>query len=278
MRYPKRWLLVLVQWQDEVFLAVNVLLNAVFLRSEDATFSEHFYALKRVSHPTGRSLSPRQRLVSLALLAAVPYARAKAALWTSDRAFCRQRPTMARILKALLRGYESWVFLHQILYLFDRSVFVHPLLRLASQRLQVANDPQNEGKASTVGTRLKMVVPAMLFLAQMTDWYVNQYAPTVAAEHGRTKAADLPPPLLPQEMLGKAGSEKSETLPAKEIPPECPLCSASLVGNAQGIVAIPSGFMFCYPCLKEALDRAPRCPITGAPTKPADMLRVYLNH
>lgn len=63
-------------WYDEIYLAINGLLQYHYLKHEDASFSEAFYGLQRVTS-NNLSLTTKQRLLSLIPLALIPYLKIK---------------------------------------------------------------------------------------------------------------------------------------------------------------------------------------------------------
>lgn len=74
--FPKKfqWL---CNYYDETFLGINVLLQYYYLWKHDASFSENFYGLKRVTLNSTKPLSETQRQLSLLMLTVLPYFKRK---------------------------------------------------------------------------------------------------------------------------------------------------------------------------------------------------------
>ncbi|KAJ1965036.1 ubiquitin-protein ligase peroxin 12, partial [Dimargaris xerosporica] len=86
-RYP-RYLLRLVNWQDEVFAALMVVVEKSYLEQFGSSFAENIYGLKRARvNPVGRSrqLIPTDIYKSLAFLVGLPYLKEKLDLWYVQR-------------------------------------------------------------------------------------------------------------------------------------------------------------------------------------------------
>lgn len=74
--FPNKFLW-LSDYYDEAFLGVNLLLQYYYLKKHDASFSEHFYGLKRVIVDSNQALSEKERLLSLVTIAVLPYFKRK---------------------------------------------------------------------------------------------------------------------------------------------------------------------------------------------------------
>lgn len=59
------------------------------------------------------------------------------------------------------------------------------------------------------------------------------------------------------------------------LPPDSRLCPACLRMRVNPAVAAPSGIVFCYPCIRDAVDRTGRCPVTGVHVQTAQVRRLY---
>lgn len=67
----------LSEYYDETFLGFNLLLQLYYLRKHDASFSENFYGLKRVSLSSTEALNGKEKQISLLVIAIFPYVKRK---------------------------------------------------------------------------------------------------------------------------------------------------------------------------------------------------------
>ncbi|NWU64336.1 PEX12 protein, partial [Pterocles burchelli] len=149
-RYGFLW-----RWFDEIYLVLDVLLQQHYLASCSASFSEHFYSLKRI--PTAGSRRPplataglpqRQHWKSLLLLVLVPYLKGKLEKLVSslreEDEYSIHPPSSSwkRFYRAFLAAYpfvnmtwEGWFLIQQLCYILGRAQHHSPMLRLAGVRL-----------------------------------------------------------------------------------------------------------------------------------------------
>ncbi|GAB4816887.1 hypothetical protein N2152v2_003933 [Parachlorella kessleri] len=160
----------LLDHEDELFFLISVLLDRQSLHSNQASFAESLYALKRApaSPASGSSkepMSPAQRQTSLMLLTLVPFLRAKLdalyqrllvqrqqrqGAWALSQAngsyYPQQQPqqqqaALDRLHRLALRAFVQvypWVhaahegvrFAYQLLYLLDATPYYSPSLHL----------------------------------------------------------------------------------------------------------------------------------------------------
>jgi hypothetical protein len=88
---------------------------------------------------------------------------------------------------------------------------------------------------------------------------------TASGLHGDTSSTPPAPPSLPVA--------RGSLIPPAD-PRLCPLCRQS----RESPCASTGGYVFCFSCLSEALDRREVCPVTGVPCKPLDVIRIYEQH
>lgn len=87
-----------------------------------------------------------------------------------------------------------------------------------------------------------------------------------SSRHARDISLTPPPPTsLPVA--------RGSLLPPSD-PKLCPICRQT----RENPCASTGGYVFCLGCLSEALDKKEVCPVTGAPCKPLDVIRIYENH
>lgn len=122
---------------------------------------------------------------------------------------------------------------------------------------------------------LKILLPLSIFFVKFLEWW---YSPTSPARVLHSKADNGP--LLPQPKVlkphsnGILGAHPHEIYARKRkqegldgTPPLkygiCPLCDGPLA-NA---TALPSGYVFCYKCVFEEVEKHGRCPVTLLPMR-----------
>lgn len=198
--------------------------------------------------------------------------------------------------------FELWMMSYNIGYLFDRTPFYRPWLKWIGVdiRRMGPEDYQRPIPSSTQKTSLqsrrnlltllksflfrtpsfildslKILLPLSIFFVKFLEWW---YSPTSPARVLHSKADNGP--LLPQPKVlkphsnGILGAHPHEIYARKRkqegldgTPPLkygiCPLCDGPLA-NA---TALPSGYVFCYKCVFEEVEKHGRCPVTLLPMR-----------
>ena len=114
--------------------------------------------------------------------------------------------------------------------------------------------------AAVDGTRPALLAAVLGF--KLAEWWFG------TAEAALQQEARLPvPPPPPRLPLAPNG------LPLPPDTRQCPVCLRQRVNPA---VAAPSGIVFCYPCIRDAVDRAGRCPVTGVKVQASQIRRLYV--
>ncbi|XP_034751176.1 peroxisome assembly protein 12 [Etheostoma cragini] len=292
---------------DELYLLLDLLLQNHFLSHCSASFSENFYGLKRVSGgrgPPGRlGLSGTSHWRSLLLLCLVPYLRAKL-----EAKLARQRDEedfsirlaqsrSQRLYRAAVAAYpyvssawQAWLFGQQLLFVFGVARTHNPLLTLARvrlARLNVQDIRDMELKSSKTGNpsegslvqrawwltsqaaraaavSLSTSLSLGVFFLQFLEWwYSSDNQSTMKA---LTSLPAPPPPLHLQQDSPPASANRSGDSRT------CPLCR-KLRTNAT--VLSTSGFVFCYRCVYVYVKANRRCPVSGYPTEPQHLIKIY---
>lgn len=203
-------------------------------------------------------------------------------------------------------AWRVWVFCQQLLFVFGFSRTHSPLLWLAGVRLtrlsaadfrnmEASDDPARsryirfrpEGQSSAlmraghsdvavrpepclcgcrvgwmmsqaargVATSLSTFLSMGVFFLQFLDWW---YSPdNQSTMRGLTSLSAPPPPLhLHQDSNGRS----------------CPLCHKPCA-NATALST--SGFVFCYPCIYAHVKAHRCCPVTGVPSAPQHLIKIY---
>ncbi|RIA89209.1 Pex12 amino terminal region-domain-containing protein [Glomus cerebriforme] len=185
-------------------------------------------------------------------------------------------------LNALYHGSN---LLYNILYLYNKTRCYTPWLRLMGieVRRMSAQDYLEQGKnssrnnlpttTSSQTTRyflsvilsdlldfLKSLLQMSVFFSRFLEWW---YSSEYAKRPGRDNGVNVPPPeIIAPDPRG---------IPLPETPNVCPICT-NLITNS---TALPSGYVFCYPCIFRHIEDYGRCPITLIKVKIDDLRKVY---
>ncbi|XP_031732057.1 peroxisome assembly protein 12 [Anarrhichthys ocellatus] len=296
---------------DELYLLLDVLLQNHFLSHCSASFSENFYGLKRVSGWRGLPVRGSLRWRSLLLLCLAPYLRAKLEATLArqrdeeDFSIRLAQTRSQRLYRAAVAAYpyvgsawQAWVFCQQLLFVFGVAGTHNPLLWLARVRLARLNaqdvrdmelrsnktgNPADgslaqrawwwmsqvaRGAAVSLSSSLSLGV---FFLQFLEWWYSSDNQSTVKS---LTSLPAPPPPLhLQREQSGRdSPADRGEEAPPGADSRDCPLCRG-LRSNAT--VLSTSGFVFCYRCVYTYVKANRRCPVTGYPTEPQHLIKIY---
>ncbi|XP_077869705.1 peroxisome assembly protein 12-like [Saccoglossus kowalevskii] len=302
-RNPSRysWL---YQYSDEVYTIIDLLLQQHFLSTTCASFSENFYGLKRVPIIPGKQkvgLPRSEHLNSIMLLVIVPYLKIKCdALferwkheWLDGIGVSQsQRDSLKKFSQIYLAVYPylhmTWQGSHlsyQLAYLFNKSSYHSPLIRMAGVKLQhltkedILQQMQPLGSPFTehnsFSTKLKTfskwtlgviavgvssgLSVAVFFLQFLEWWYTNEShrnsmaltaLPVPSPPHNKTQLDSLPPDTL-----------------------VCPLCHRRRTNDT---TLSTSGYVFCYPCIYTYVQSHKCCPITRYPSKTNHLIKLYL--
>ncbi|KAI1292116.1 Peroxisome assembly protein 12 [Halotydeus destructor] len=262
-------------WADEILLAVELLVQSTHLKVYNASFSEKFYGLKRISmYGQEGTLNGHQHLKSLLLLTLLPYMKKKLDLKHNNmrRKLAEQNghignnQRLVHIVKAysaLDFVYETIILVHQVRYAVGQSRHHTPLLKLAGVELRPfmkgtsAGDLnhnesswQDMAKWTTKGLQLSLSLGA--FTLQFLEFFY-------ARDDAIAKFSQLPIPSPPElEATVRHGF--------------CPLCNQKLKNET----ALTScGFVYCYLCIQDQLSRFGKCPVTGIPVDQNNLIKLY---
>ncbi|KAG8945415.1 ubiquitin-protein ligase peroxin 12 [Tulasnella sp. 424] len=199
-------------------------------------------------------------------------------------------------------AFELWMMSYNIGYLFDRTPFYRPWLKWMGVDIQrmgpedyrqtTSNSPTKPPLQSNrnlltilksflfrtpslILDSLKILLPLSIFFVKFLEWW---YSPTSPARALHSKADNGP--LLPQPKVlkphpnGILGSHPHEIYSRKQktegagSEPQlkygaCPLCDGPLANPT----ALPSGYVFCYKCVFEEVEKHGRCPVTLLPMR-----------
>ncbi|KAJ3188870.1 ubiquitin-protein ligase peroxin 12 [Gaertneriomyces sp. JEL0708] len=322
-RHP-RYLLRLANWSDEVYAMLMILIEQHYLREWGSSFTEHFYGLKRVpSIALNRRKAP-QRLgtrhvwPSLFFLVVLPYVKARMddkyesmtggassrilgdLFSEDDEGSSIAEPLKARIqrqIKKLFRRtyphvnavYQALIFVHQIGYMYGKTDYYSPFLRICGLQLRRMNmqdyreheERQEQlrkareavlahasrfqvvrhglGRAiARVFNFLQYALPMSIFFFKFLEWwYQSDY-------HKQANSQPIPPPPEPLQ-------PKPDGLPLPDDPNICPICNNPRTNPTM----LSSGYVFCYPCIFKYVDEHQRCPVTLIGARTEGLRKIY---
>ncbi|KAI0310671.1 Pex12 amino terminal region-domain-containing protein [Amylostereum chailletii] len=265
--------------------------------------------------PPEERLRTREIWRSLVFLVGIPYLRAKAQDYYEDlgggidsdiledgggrhiRALTEEtfKGRLRRAYKALYpwinMSYEAWLLAHNVAYLFDKTPFYRPWLswigvdlrrlgiddyRLAAMAAQKVNAPEAKKTAlqylrsilfrspSTFLNSLRLLLPTAIFFIKFLEWWYSPSSPARALSTSPQGPAIPPPRMLPPHPRG---------IPVKGLQyGMCPLCRKPLA-NA---TALPSGYVFCYRCAYDQVEKDGHCPVTLLPARTWQLRKVLI--
>ncbi|KAH9482953.1 Peroxisome assembly protein 12 [Psilocybe cubensis] len=266
--------------------------------------------------PSGEKLRSQEIWRSLLFLVGVPYLRAKAQDYfeelgggvgsdildegldarqvqaLTDQSF---KGRFRRVFKAaypyLNTSLELWLLLWNIAYLFDKKPSYRPWLswigvdirrlgiedfRAASLAAQKKISPDTK---RTLTTRLKqlllrsprllldslrLLLPTAIFFIKFLEWWYSPGSPARALSVSPQGPAIPPPSMLPPHPQGIPFDKTAYGI--------CPICKKA-INNA---TALPSGYVFCYRCAYDQVEKHEKCPVTLLPARVWQLRKVLI--
>ncbi|THH13895.1 hypothetical protein EW146_g6377 [Bondarzewia mesenterica] len=260
-RYPRN-LLRIVNRHEEFYALIMFFVERHYLRKYNASFAENFYGLKRRRRPlieTERakaavggvppeeSLRTREVWRSLILLIGIPYIRAKAQDYFEDVGGgigLEELEDGGRVAAAAAAQTVSSADQKRgILALIKRLLITSPRLLLDS---------------------LKLLLPTAIFFIKFLEWWYSPSSPARALSTSPLGPSIPPPSLLPPHPRG---------IPVDRTKyGQCPLCQ-NPIANA---TALPSGYVFCYRCVYDQVEKHGKCPVTFLPARVWQLRKVLV--
>ncbi|KAJ3990303.1 cyclin-dependent protein kinase inhibitor [Lentinula detonsa] len=201
----------------------------------------------------------------------------------TDQSF---RGWLRRAFKAtypwLNTSFEVWLLVCNIAYLFDRTPFYRPWLswigvdlrRLGLEDFRAASlaaeaeIPQAQPRSiihriyRLISTSphllfdsLRLLLPTAIFFIKFLEWWYSPNSPARSLSVSPLGPAVPPPKLLPPHPKGIGFDQQAYGM--------CPLCHKE-INNA---TALPSGYVFCYRCAYDHIEKHGECPVTLLPAK-----------
>ncbi|CAB4444732.1 unnamed protein product [Rhizophagus irregularis] len=300
-RYP-RYLLRIVNRFDEFYAVAMLLIERQYLKNYYASFAESFYGLKRI-----RLINTKIDLPEAAPDVDLQKLR-NSDMWRSLFFWLEFRGTFSRVhngrqlnckervhrfIRNLFKILYPWlnalyhgsILLYNVLYLYDKTRCYTPWLSLMGievRRMSAQdyferrlNSTRNNLSTKTLlqATRnflsiilsdllnfLKSLLQMSIFFSRFLEWW---YSSEYARRPGIENRVDVPPPdIIAPDPRG---------IPLPESPNVCPICTNLLTNTT----ALPSGYVFCYPCIFSYIEDYERCPITLIKVDINELRKVY---
>jgi len=218
----------------------------------------------------------------------------------------RFRHAYKRMYPWLNAGLELWLFIANVSYLFDKSSYYRPWLswigvdlrRLGGDDLvrRLENDEviplifrqrrmgstaSSSVKQQAAGFKaflrglafsyprilldsLKVILPTAIFFFKFLEWWYSPSSPARSLSTSPAGPAIPPPRLLPPHPKG---------LPVDPTKyGQCPIC----LGPINNATALPSGYVFCFRCAHDHVEKHGRCPVTLLPARIWQMRKILL--
>ncbi|CAG9854788.1 unnamed protein product [Phyllotreta striolata] len=268
---------------EEVFLLLDGLLQYHYLAFYDASFSENFYGLRRIS-PAGDSLTKKHKELSLIFLVIIPYFKRKldekiAIIRLENAEGSLRKDFEGKFKKAVLFSYSGLELIwglccihNYIRYMANRTEFQTPLYQLIDCKLTYNIDIEDlsagfwtslfKGGFSVSQLSFGLVRNAISTTLEVGAFFL-QFLHTWNSQKSNYNVTDLPN-VPPPDLDSKS----------KKYRGKCPLCLKQWINPT---VLQISGYIFCWKCILKHLHEHQKCPITNLPAKPLDIVRLYLS-
>ncbi|KAI0921289.1 hypothetical protein AcW1_004690 [Taiwanofungus camphoratus] len=186
---------------------------------------------------------------------------------------------------------ELWLLICNVAYLFDRTPFYRPWLswvgvdirrvgiddlrdaQLSSKLQDMASHPRGllaalrrvlSRSPRLVVESFNVILPTIIFFIKFLEWWYSPSSPARALSTSPLGPTVPPPRLSPPHPQGIRFDGTSYGA--------CPLCRCSL-SNA---TALPSGYVFCYRCAYDYVQKHGKCPVTLLPTRPWQLRKILI--
>ncbi|XP_060081299.1 peroxisome assembly protein 12-like [Ylistrum balloti] len=284
----------MIRWYDEIYTSLDLVLQNFYLRNHCSSFAENFYGIKRVplsGMSVGDKLPPQIFWKSIVCLALIPYIKHKIDKKFEDMRHrlnignISQQSVVGSLSRAFVGVYpyihmtwEGSVLWYQLAYMFGRGRWHTPFVKLAGVELCHV---QEEDLASAVGSlvdwnsassseRLQYIAERALnltatslstglsvgvFFLQFLDWWYT-------SDSNAPMLMSLPVPEAPK-------CDEDLSTPPYNV---CPVCLRTRTNDTALSV---SGYVFCYPCIYEYVNKHRCCPVTSYPASQEHLIKLY---
>jgi hypothetical protein len=111
---------------------------------------------------------------------------------------------------------------------------------------------------------LRLLLPTAIFFLKFLEWWYSPGSPARSLTTSPLGPAVPPPKLLPPHAKG---------IPIDRTKyGQCPICH----GPINNATALPSGYVFCYRCAYDHVEKHGRCPVTLLPAKTWQLRKVMV--
>jgi len=111
---------------------------------------------------------------------------------------------------------------------------------------------------------LRLLLPTAIFFIKFLEWWYSPGSPARSLSTYPQGPAVPPPSMLPPHPQGIRFNKEAYGI--------CPICSKS-INNA---TALPSGYVFCYRCAYDQVEKHERCPVTLLPARVWQLRKVLV--
>uniref|UniRef100_A0A0R3S1A9 Peroxisome assembly protein 12 n=1 Tax=Elaeophora elaphi TaxID=1147741 RepID=A0A0R3S1A9_9BILA len=276
-RYNLLW-----KWYDEIYAAVDLILESFYLEKYGGSLAENFYGMKRIINGTCKSASTGlPKLRSLFMLVVWPYIMRKLEkfhlLLSAYTAISNSKQLP---LVYILVNYYPWIkilfstftFLLKIAYILSLCNVHSPELRFANVHLvkfaQINFSEANQRRSWRVLTILASILTRCitfgLYFIQFLDFYYN-------SDNGENfrleqRIRNWRYPSAPHKKLRESSVLLLETN-------KCPLCLRQRTNDTALAV---SGYVFCYGCIYSYVEQEKKCPITNLSASIDDLIKIFV--
>ncbi|KAF9583185.1 ubiquitin-protein ligase peroxin 12 [Lunasporangiospora selenospora] len=184
-------------------------------------------------------------------------------------------------------AYQIAILVHYIGYLYNKTPFYSPWLRLIGievKRMSAADYREIIQKSKSAPRRtsnsliesvqnkvlgllsgsldfLKVLLPMSIFFFKFLEWWYQSDYYKKSSNTG--DSAEVPPP--------ERVKPHKDGLPLPREPNVCPICVKALTNPT----ALSSGYVYCYPCAYKYVEDHGRCPVTLIHCRTEDLRKIY---
>ncbi|XP_050714387.1 peroxisome assembly protein 12-like [Eriocheir sinensis] len=286
-----------LRYSNEIFMIFNLVIQHHYLSNYGSSFAENFYDLKRVEVTSKKNknpltLSKEGYMKSLFALVAFPFIHTlldqtyQELREHEDSDTSNNQGWKARIRKLFSKSWPvvhlSWELLTVIFYVryvIGRNKFHNPLLYICGIHLATLSkddyeiiDARGEQLLSfkrvrslqefsqwameRLGSTLMNSLEVGAFFLQFLEWF---YTSNVTPRSILVQPIPQPPQVTGMKVSGLNSTD-------------CPICFKK---RKQETALSVSGYVFCYSCILQHLRKEQKCPVTGYPASPAQLIRIY---
>ena len=175
----------------------------------------------------------------------------------------------AKVLPFVEFSYGIACTWQKFAYMFKINEYFSPELALIGVTFRrrkedaVGEASTTRGNPSILPTTLNLnhLMIAVLIALKAMEWMSQENTRTDTV----TPTAHVPPP--PTTTSNPRGCIKVSSIKDSK----CPLCKEP----QRNPCASTGGYVFCHSCIIDALQISPKCPVTGFPCTPQDLIRLY---